>query len=203
MNDQNLPLLDLERSLRALAETDAHVEAPPHVETAVMRRWDSLAPFMPHPRRRRSRRGLIFAIGSAAAAVVAAMVLSRAPSESIRRAPVVARAAEPPPPVKKLPSTDGTLVAEKPSARPLRARTGRNTATPRHERGLLLVADPMLEASAASIIRVRVRRTALVTLGIGLVEPNDAGWVDLEMLVGEDGVARAIRRATPVSIRQE
>jgi hypothetical protein len=58
-------------------------------------------------------------------------------------------------------------------------------------------------ASAASIVRIRVRRTALMTLGIPLVEADDRGSVDLEMFVGEDGVARTIRRVVPVVSRQE
>jgi hypothetical protein len=68
---------------------------------------------------------------------------------------------------------------------------------------MVLVADPLLDASATSIVRVRLSRTALVTLGIPLVEPNDGGTVDLEILVGEDGVARTIRRALPVGVRKE
>ena len=74
---------------------------------------------------------------------------------------------------------------------------------PRYEPGIVLMADPMLDVSAMSIVRARVPRTALVPLGIQLVEPNDNGSVDLEMLVGEDGVARTIRRAVPVAVRQE
>jgi hypothetical protein len=45
--------------------------------------------------------------------------------------------------------------------------------------------------------------TALAPLGIPFVDPNDGGSVDLEILVGEDGVARTIRRAVPVVVRQE
>jgi hypothetical protein len=67
----------------------------------------------------------------------------------------------------------------------------------------VLVSDPILDASAMSIVRVRVPRTALATLGIPLVEPNVGGSVELEMLVGEDGVARTIRPVVPVAVRQE
>jgi hypothetical protein len=60
------------------------------------------------------------------------------------------------------------------------------------------VSDPLLDATTASVVRVRVPRSALATLGIALVEPDGTGQVDLEMIVGEDGVARAIQRAVPV-----
>lgn len=65
--------------------------------------------------------------------------------------------------------------------------------------GVVLVADPLLDASAATVVRVRVPRRALVSLGIPLTEPDAGGSVDLEMLVGEDGVARTIRRAVAVA----
>jgi hypothetical protein len=67
----------------------------------------------------------------------------------------------------------------------------------------VLVADPILDATGASVVRVRVPRHALATLGFPVVEPDEGGSVDLEMLVGEDGVAYTIRRAMPVAIRQE
>jgi hypothetical protein len=68
---------------------------------------------------------------------------------------------------------------------------------------MVLVADPILDASATSIVRVRVPRAALATLGLPLVDPNERGSVELEMLVGEDGITRTIRRARPAVIRQE
>jgi hypothetical protein len=65
--------------------------------------------------------------------------------------------------------------------------------------GVVLVADPLFDASVTNVVRVRVPRRALVSLGIPVVEPDVAGLVDLEMLVGEDGIARSIRRAVPVA----
>jgi hypothetical protein len=201
VNDQNSQLLDLERSLRALAEADRHVAAPPHVEAAVMHTWDTVTPLAPHRRRRRTRRPLLLAIGSAAAAVVTVVVIYRGPSEPIRPKPIMA-VAEKSPVVRNLPPTYSDSLVEAPRPRPRRPRMRDETAAPRRDRGLMLVADPILDASAVSIVRVRVRRAALVTLGIFAVEPNDSGWVDLEVLVGEDGVARRIRRAVPVSARE-
>jgi hypothetical protein len=42
-------------------------------------------------------------------------------------------------------------------------------------------------------------RTGLATLGVPLANPEAEGVVELELLVGEDGVARAIRRAALVT----
>ena len=61
----------------------------------------------------------------------------------------------------------------------------------------------MFDSSAANIVRVRMPRSALATLGLPMAEPDAAGAVDVEMLVGEDGVARTIRRATAVPANPE
>jgi hypothetical protein len=73
----------------------------------------------------------------------------------------------------------------------------------RHDQGLLLGIDPTLDGTTTSVVRVRVPRAALATLGLPVVQSDASGLIDLEMLVGEDGVARAIRRAVPVAFRQE
>jgi hypothetical protein len=67
----------------------------------------------------------------------------------------------------------------------------------------VLVMEPTIDDSTLSIVRVRVPRAALAMLGVVPAELDDSGSVDLEMLVGEDGAARLIRRAMPVAMRQE
>jgi hypothetical protein len=199
----NSEMVNLERSLRALADEDCHVQAPPHVHAAVMRRWDVMRPSAQHNRDGRRRLAAILAVGSLAAAVVAAVVMSRVPSEPSLAEPVVARAPEEPGVVVSPPPADRDTPAEGHGQRPRRLRTRVETMAPRPGAGMVFVADPILDASATKIVRVRVPRTALVTLGLPLVEPDDRGSVELEMLVGEDGVARTIRRAVPVAVRQE
>ena len=46
-----------------------------------------------------------------------------------------------------------------------------------------------------SVMRVRMSRSALASLGFPILEPDAAGVVDVEVIVGEDGVAQSIRRA--------
>ena len=204
MNDRisNSEMVNLERSLRALADDEFHVRAPSHVHEAVMQTWDADRPFAQHTRHGRRRHAAILAIGSLAAAVVAAVVMYRAPSQPSRAESDVARA-ERPRVIPNLPRTDRETRAEVHGQRPRRARSRGETTATRHGAGMVFVADPFLDASAATIVRVRVPRTALVRLGVPLVEPDDRGLVDLEMLVGEDGVTRTIRRAAPVAVRQE
>jgi negative regulator of sigma E activity len=202
MNDRNSHMTDLEQSLRALAEEDCHLQAPPHVHAAVMRAWDVSRPLDQHRRRWRSRVAALYAIGSIAAAVLVVVFMYRAPSQPSRPLPIAARAAETPTVVGSVPRVDGEPPAETHRRRPPRPRR-RDQAAARYDPGLVLVSDPILDASAMSIVRVRVPRTALATLGIPLVEPNVGGSVELEMLVGEDGVARTIRPVVPVAVRQE
>jgi hypothetical protein len=199
----NSEMVNLERSMRALADEDCHVQAPAHVHAAVMRTWDVMTPSAQHSRHGRRRLAAILAVGSLAAAVVAAVVMSRVPSEPGLAEPVVARAPEEPRVVVSPPPADRDTPAQGHGQRPRRPRTRVETMAPRPGAGMVFVADPILDASATKIVRVRVPRTALVTLGLPLVEPDDRGSVELEMLVGEDGVARTIRRAVPVAVRQE
>jgi RNA polymerase sigma-70 factor (ECF subfamily) len=198
---RNSEVVDLERSLRALADEDYQVQAPPHVHAAVMQAWDVVAPFAQRGHRARSRGAWRVAIGSmvVAAAIVMVMLMVRAPSEPSRAEPVVTREAERPRVINDV--ADNSTRA--PARRPPRSRAGSQTVARRYDPGMVLVADPLLDANAISIVRVRVPRTALATLGILLVEPNDGRPVDLEMLVGEDGVARTIRPAMPLGVRQE
>jgi hypothetical protein len=203
MNDPNSQMVDLERWLRALAEDDCHVQAPRHVHAAVMQTWDVVKPLAQHRRRGRSRYAALLAVGSMATAVVALVVMYRAPSEPSRPEPVVARAVEKPPLVTNGPPATSDIPVDAQRPRPRRPRSRGAATRPHHGPAMVLVADPILDASATSIVRVRVPRTALVPLGIPLVDPDYRGSVDLEMLVGEDGVARTIRRAVPVAVRQE
>jgi hypothetical protein len=68
---------------------------------------------------------------------------------------------------------------------------------------IVLVTDPVFDPSATSIVRVRMPRAALATLGIPIADPDASGLVDVELLVGEDGFARTIRRVAAVAVQRE
>jgi hypothetical protein len=194
---------ELERSLLALTKDDRVIQAPPEVQAAVMHAWDAMHARVQQQQRIRAAGAALLAIGSLAAVIVA-MVMSRAPAGRRETAPIMsmAPAVEPSRVVANAPPANDATPTATPRSRP-RQPAARRGLAPRYPAGVVLVADPIVDASAMSIVRVRVPRTALVTLGLPLVEPNDGGSVDLEMLVGEDGVARTIRRAVPVALRQE
>jgi hypothetical protein len=63
---------------------------------------------------------------------------------------------------------------------------------------MTLAADPVFENESLQIVRVRMPRSALPALGIALVEPEAAGLVDVDVLVGGDGLPRDIRRVSAV-----
>jgi hypothetical protein len=63
---------------------------------------------------------------------------------------------------------------------------------------MTLAADPIFDNEPLEIVRVRMPRSALRGLGFALVEPEAAGLVDVDLLVGGDGLPRDIRRVSAV-----
>jgi len=61
-----------------------------------------------------------------------------------------------------------------------------------------LVLVPDVEPGPLMLMRVRMTRREFSRLGIPISNPQGDGLVDVEVLVGEDGVARSIRRAVAV-----
>jgi hypothetical protein len=199
---RNSDMVDLEQSLRTLAQEDSHQQAPPHVHAAVMRTWDAVRPFADHRRRARRRAVLFLGIGAMAATLAAVVVLRPDPERS-QPQPIVEQLAERAPVGSNAPPPGATTASKTEPARRRPPHRPVGITASRHEQGVVLLGDPVLDASTTTIVRVRVSRAALVTLGIAPVEPDDEGSVELEMLVAEDGVAQTIRRATPVAVSQE
>ena len=160
----------VDRLLEAMAAEDARVEPPARLQVVVMQMWDDTS------RRRQSSR-LSDASAwrgawwfAATAAAVAAMVLSLALPQSAR-------------PTKSEPA----------HAVNLQGGAGGGPGE-----GILLVADAALEPTAMTVVRVRMRASVLATLGMR-VGPDHDDTVTVEVLVGEDGVARRIRPVRPLS----
>ena len=79
-----------------------------------------------------------------------------------------------------------------PAARDVAARGG----PPSINAGYVIVPEPFTDPAALHVVRVRMARMALATLGMPIADPDAEGLVDVEILVGDDGVARSIRNAT-------
>lgn len=55
-------------------------------------------------------------------------------------------------------------------------------------------ADPLDETEMMQLVRLRMPRAALASLRIPVEDPYAPGLVDVDVLIGEDGLARDIRR---------
>lgn len=62
-----------------------------------------------------------------------------------------------------------------------------------------LVTGPPLETESLQLVRVRMPRGALRAFGIALVDPDAAAEVEVDMIVGEDGFPRSIRRVQAIA----
>jgi hypothetical protein len=60
-----------------------------------------------------------------------------------------------------------------------------------------LVADPVFQNEPLTLVRLRMPRTDLAAIGITLIEPETASLVDVDVVVGSDGLARSIQRIQP------
>jgi len=172
----------LVHGLRALAEMDADITTPPHVEAAVMAGWDAA-----HAPRARSRaRNLVRGAAAAAAgvAVVGAFALQRAIGgmqgiPPLPAAPMVSDILE----TRSDPAASDTGLVETPAA-----------STPRAAPAMLvLVGEPFTTGEPVRVVRMRVAGSTIAAFGIRSVAAQVPESVELEVLVGEDGVARAVR----------
>lgn len=187
------PYVDVEESLRSLALDDRQVAVPPRVDQAVMAAWDASIADPP-------RRAIPWMWGSAVLGVAAGVVLAmflpsgaRAPVEQ----PAVSNALrgssaspvaviEPSPAVPAAPA-------------PMRLAVRRQAAPvePPPEPYVLVPVQPG-ELVPLTMMRVRMTRNAFAQLGVPMANPGGEGFVDVDLLIGEDGIARSIHRATLV-----
>jgi hypothetical protein len=76
-------------------------------------------------------------------------------------------------------------------------RRSAGSPAPLIENELVLVPE-FDRAGPLTLLRVRMTRREFSRLGVPISNPEGDGLVDVEVLVGEDGVARSIRRAVAV-----
>ena len=91
-------------------------------------------------------------------------------------------------------------LASRPARVPASVSAPDDTAQPSNalmQQELVLV--PEIEPGPLMLMRVRMTRREFSRLGVPISNPQGDGLVDVEVLVGEDGVARSIRRAVAVN----
>ena len=140
----------LTSALDSLRQVEGHIEAPPHVEAAVLAAWDRAhAQRMVSPARHWWQR--VAAVAAAVTLSVGVAQLGRALQQAVR-----------------MPATAAD-----------------NSDT------LLLVGEPILQGEPVRVVRMRIPASTLA--GLGVRAGTDVAQVDVDVIVGEDGVARAIR----------
>jgi hypothetical protein len=63
---------------------------------------------------------------------------------------------------------------------------------------MTLAVDPALETETLQLVRVRMPRRALAALGFVVGGPDADGLVEVDVVVGEDGLSRDVRRVALV-----
>ena len=152
---------------------------PPSLEQRTVAAWEA-SQRTPIRRQRPSQRYIFWSVGAAAAALLLAISLHRSVM------------------------TDDRSPAAS-SAPPLGARE--TEVSYRWQRTsslqgavITLAVDPILETETLQLVRVRMPRLALQAVGVMVGEPDAEGFVEVDLLVGEDGLPRDVRR---VALTQE
>lgn len=165
-------------ALRALAEHDRDREAPPDVEARILRGFRQVR------KRQMLRRVQTWLAVGAAAAV--AVLLVWAPGERVES---LKTAAEPVAQPLDVVIAEPALAASEP-------QTVREAATaPRREivTQFFLLTDSALPLERGQLLRVRVPASTMRAVGLPVNPERWAERVDADVLVGEEGMARAIR----------
>ncbi|MGH9356350.1 MAG: hypothetical protein ACRD10_09500 [Terriglobia bacterium] len=177
-------------SLRAMAARDAQEQAPDRVEAALLEHFRG--------RRRGALAGLWKGKWVATAAGVCLIaaglaVWSRNPPQRVRGSRPAVTAPAMPPTSRSV----GTMEAT--------ARKGASVAAPKGKLAALardsyagFIPLPYDEGAAPlggsrQIVRVEVARSALASMGFPVADAASSSYVQADVLIGEDGVARAIR----------
>ncbi|HEU5336063.1 MAG TPA: hypothetical protein VFU27_08875 [Terriglobales bacterium] len=188
-------LLSLE--LRALARDDEQLSPPARVEAAL------LAAFREKSRRRaRVWRGLGWAGAAASVALAAGLLSSRIMRRSAPLSPPAIQAAQPAPvpqPSSAAPLMKQLVVAGARSASPPRSRAAHARAAVGSAADFIALSPwaTSYPVGDAMVVRVQVPRSAPALVGLPLGGGDMSGTVTADVVLGQDGIARAIRFLPP------
>src|SRR5262245_5445316 len=190
---------------RAFKEDDARVKAPARMHLAVMAAWDTA-----NQERAQTRSARNYFIPAGAALTAAAVVLAigftlRGGHPRSARAAVLETAVARASPTATLSYQHAGAV---PGGASRQAAQGvmhavRVAGAARVERLVPMVrltADPAFETESLQIVRLRMPRASLAVFGFALFEPEASVLVDVDVVVGDDGLPRDIRRIRRVEV---
>ena len=186
---------------RAYAELDQTLHAPPHLEARVLRAVKQAQFATPSARRSAP---LPWLVAAATMAIGVAMAM-RGNTTAPAVAPLSARAHT----AVLLPSTVNPVKPQLhpglPRVTPATAVIPEDWLAREDEMRIILMlfdATPALRGEPLQLVRLRLPREALQGLGVALLEPDAGGMVDLDVLVGEDGLPRDIRKVRQLQEEQ-
>ena len=189
-NDWERSVPELQARLKALARESMRA-APPSVEAALA------AEFRRRHYRNRGRRGTwwYWAVGAAAACLLAVVGVVRfdRPSAAPHAVATVAPAPAARPAIQpdSVPVRKGLRTAARQTEKPMPATTPK--ARPEIATAFIPVSYGVGPGEPASMVRVRLPRSALLSFGLPMNAERASEPVIADVLLGEDGVARAIR----------
>ena len=158
---------------RQFAQEDATITAPPELERRVLAAWETLQ----NPPRRNhllKQPRLVWAFGTLAGALWLAFAVQGDRAATVPTAPTSSAA------------VSVLRDAEQVHRWPQRTFTADSAIT--------LAVDPVLETETLQLVRVRMPRLALQAVGVVVSGPNAEGLVEVDVVVGEDGLPRDVRR---------
>jgi hypothetical protein len=164
---------ELSQALRWAAGADAGEAAPARVEAALReafarQRWETERRAVGARARPRPRDLALMTAAAAAAGLLLALAAALGPATRPTPARIRSVTRQPPPVVRVAERGDTLQLAP-------------------------LYAAPLTDVESGQVIRVGLPRSALRSMGWPLPEVPGAGLVPAEVLVGEDGLARAVR----------
>ena len=188
----------LEKALKLLSEADSDRGAPPFLETRLR------AAFREHHKAR--RRAFSFRWAAVAGMLAcAAFVMWRLASPAAVQAPKSIATVTPAPgivtpsePKAQAVKPEPPVVARRRAAAPVTAAKARASRPADAETGVqefiaLPYAPPLTSWDRGQVVRVRLPRESLRSFGIPVNEERMFERVPADLLMGEDGLARAIR----------
>ena len=163
-------------ALRALSEHDASTEASPEVEARLRVQFQS------RRRRRAWRQGAAWAVAAGAAIVVFFVVTNRKPPAPVPVREVVRQAIAVHPETASVVTAKTAKHVRKPVARPQEVVTD-----------FFPLMDPAPPFERGQLLRVELPASAMQMVGLPVREDRLADPVQADVLVGEEGLPRAIR----------
>jgi hypothetical protein len=187
-------------ALEVLAHDTEHVEAPPAVEARLRAAFRASTAREPESPKRSTAWKWAAAVGLAAGLVWVAYAATRTEPGSPSPREVAGRERPAPEVVPRETVSTAPSVAPEPEPRRVAvaqpSRAPRRTArrAPRIERfEPLYPGDPLADLDAVHLVRVSVPRSALATLGWPSRPGARDDRVELDAMVGPDGMTRAVR----------